>query len=78
MIQELSTDIDKIIGNTLRDSRKRVLEENLLPETKERKLKRNVYPSRKTTRNQAKRLTLDNFWKPKLVSKEQKKMSIRR
>ena len=69
---QLSTDIDKIIENTLRGSDKRVLEVNILPDTKQRKLERNVYTTRNTTRYQTKRSTLDNypdFWKPKLVHK---------
>ena len=70
MIPQLSSDIDKIIENTLKDSGKRVLEENLLPETKQRKLERNVYSTRNTTRYQAKRSTLGNFWKPKLVTED--------
>ena len=70
MIPQLSSDIDKIIENTLKDSGQRVLEENLFPETKQRKLERNVYSTRNTTRYQAKRSTLGNFWKPKLVTKE--------
>ena len=74
MIPQLSTDIDKIIENTLRGSEKTALEENLLPETKQRKQgkhERNVYTSRNTTRYQTKRSTLSNhFWKPKLVTKD--------
>ena len=69
MMPQLSTDIDKIIENTLRDSGKRVLEENILPGTKQRKPERNVYTTRNTTRYQAKRFTLGNFWKPKLLHK---------
>ena len=70
---ELSTDIDKIIENTLRGSEKTVLEKNLLPGTKKRKPERNMYKTRNTTRYQTKRSTLDNFpdfWKPKLVTKD--------
>ena len=71
MIPQLSTDIDKIIENTLRGSEKTVLDENLLPETKQRKPERNVYTARNTTRYQTKRSTLSNhFWKPKLVTKD--------
>ena len=71
MISEMSSDIDKIIENTLGDSEKRVLEENLLPKTKQRKSERNVYPIRNTTRYQARRSASGNFWKPKLVTKDQ-------
>ena len=70
---ELSTDIDKIIENTLRGSEKTVLEKNLLPGTKKRKPERNMYKTRNTTRYQTKRSTLNNFpefWKPKLVTKD--------
>ena len=73
MLPQLSTDIDKIIENTLRGSEKTVQEENLLPETKQRKPKRNVYTTRNTTRYQTKRSALNNFpdfWKPKLVTKD--------
>ena len=69
MMPQLSTDIDKIIENTLRDSEKTVLEENHLPGTKQRKLERNVYSTRNTTRYQTNRSALVNFWKPKLVNK---------
>ena len=76
VIPELSTDIDKIIENTLRGSEKTVLEENLLPETKQRKPQRNVYTTRNTTRYQTKRSALSNFpdfWKPKLVTRDYEK-----